>query len=275
MPSQPFDFDAIADAYERLGEPLTSPFSADALALAALPSGAAIADVAAGTGALATRAAAAGLAVRASDLSAAMVTRLEAKLAAYPRCSAAVGDCTALDLANGSMAAAFSIFGVAIIPVWKAGLAEMVRVVRSGGFVVVGAWLEDRGSKPFAVLRDTFTQLFPDRLFMPENSFAEWTEATLGDALRAAGCVDVVVHPRTHEVTKGSAAQAAAESMQFAAMIPSAKALAPADLARLESALADGYRAYADADGTIRMPMEALIGIGRVADAAPAAAVGP
>lgn len=256
------DFDALAETYERLAEPLTGPFSHRALLLAALPPGAAIVDVAAGTGALAVPAARAGLRVTALDLAPGMVARLAPKLAPFPGCRADVGDCTALPAADGSFDAAVSIFGIAILPVWAAGLAEMVRVTRSGGTVVVGAWPAG-GARPLALLRETFAALFPARPFWPDAPFPDWTADGLGDALRAAGCREAAVHPAGHDYVKPDAETFVADAMPFFGTVPGVVALPPADRARLEAAYAAALAPFTDAAGAIRLPVEAMIGVGR------------
>ena len=60
-------------------------------------------------------------------------------------------------------------------PVPRAAGFGRTRIGLESGLVVVGAWLEDRGSKPFGVLRDAFARLFPEREFLPENAFPEWS----------------------------------------------------------------------------------------------------
>ena len=133
------DFDAIADMYEQQAEPLTGPFAQQALALAALDPGARVIDVASGPGVLSFAAAQAGARVLATDLAAAMVARAGRRLAGFSGCEARTMSCDALDAGDASFDAAFSIFGVSIVPVWREGLKEMARVVKPGGKIVLAS----------------------------------------------------------------------------------------------------------------------------------------
>ena len=264
MPVTLPDFDALAASYEQLAEPLTGPFALQALALAALAPGRRIVDVAAGTGALAVPAAHAGHAVLALDLAPEMVARLAPKLASCRRCEARVGDCTALPCADSSQDAAFSMFGVAILPVWRAGLDEMVRVTRPGGTVVLGAWPGRLGAKPMAVMRGAFADLFPDREFWPDAPFPLWTGETLRDALVDAGCSDAMVHDVEHVYRKPSAAALVADAMPFFGTVPGVAALRSDERADLETAFAAALNPFAADDGSIHLPVEALVGVARV-----------
>lgn len=257
------DFDALAATYERLAEPLTGPFALQALGLAVPAPGDRIVDVAAGTGALAVPAARGGCAVLAMDRAPGMVARLATKLASYPTCEARVGDCTALPCADDSLDAAFSMFGVAILPVWRAGLAEMVRVTRPGGSIVLGAWPGCLGAKPMVVLHEVFGERFPDRDFWPDPPFPAWTADTLRDALAEAGCADVAVHRIAHTYHKPDAATFVADAMPFFATVPGVAALSVDERTGLENAFAAALKPFTAADGEIRLPVEALVGIAR------------
>lgn len=255
------DFGAIAEAYEKDAEPLTGPFARQALALADLPPGARVIDVASGPGVLSVAAAEAGARVLATDLAPAMVARAGHRLAGYPGCAARAMSCDALDVADGSFDAAFSIFGVSIVPVWREGLREMVRVVKSGGIVVLASWPEGRGAKPTLVLRETFERLYPGRAFWPGGA-ETWDAATLRSALVADGCTRIDIHDIETVYIRPSAAALVETSSPFFRFVPGVKALDEGEWARLRAALVEAFAAYAIADGSVHLPVEATVGIG-------------
>lgn len=256
------DFDAIADAYEKDAEPLTGPFARQALALAALEHGARVIDVASGPGVLSVAAAEAGAHVLAADLAPAMVARAARRLAAYPGCEARAMSCDALEVGDASFDAAFSIFGVSIVPVWREGLKEMARVVKPGGQIVLASWPDGLGAKPILVLRQAFDRLFPDRDFWPGGTDT-WDAATVRDALLADGCSHVDVHDVASTYTRPSVEVLVETSTPFFRFVPGVKALADDEWQRLRAALVDAFAAYAGADGQVRLPVEALIAVGR------------
>jgi ubiquinone/menaquinone biosynthesis C-methylase UbiE len=98
-------------------------------------------DVAAGSGALSIPAARIGADVVATDLAPAMIERLNARARAEglsTLCSR-VMDGHALDLDDDTFDVAVSVNGVSLFPDMERGLAELVRVTRPGGRVVIVA----------------------------------------------------------------------------------------------------------------------------------------
>jgi SAM-dependent methyltransferase len=103
-------------------------------------------DVAAGSGALSIPAARLGARVVATDLSPAMLVLLERRardegLDVQTR----VMDGQRLELEDGAFDLAGSQFGVMVFPDMPAGIAEMARVVRPGGRVLVTAYGDPHG----------------------------------------------------------------------------------------------------------------------------------
>lgn len=99
-------------------------------------------DVAAGSGALSIPAARVGADVLATDLAPAMIERLNARARAEGL-STLVGramDGHALDLDDDAFDVAASVNGVSLFPDMARGLAELVRVTRPGGRVVIVAF---------------------------------------------------------------------------------------------------------------------------------------
>jgi demethylmenaquinone methyltransferase/2-methoxy-6-polyprenyl-1,4-benzoquinol methylase len=141
-------FDRIAGVYDLMNTAMTAGlhhrWRARAADLAAVAPGSRVLDVATGTGDLAlelARRVSPGGEVVASDFSAAMLARAQAKGgardAALVRPRFELGDALALPYADSSFDAATVGFGVRNFSDLAAGLAEMARVVRPGGRVVV------------------------------------------------------------------------------------------------------------------------------------------
>src|SRR2546427_10453726 len=79
------------------------------------------------------------------DLSAGMLDRLVEKAGAGAPCPLALGDATALPFPEGAFGAAVASHVFHLVPGWREGVAELVRVVRPGGVVLVeltGGWAE-------------------------------------------------------------------------------------------------------------------------------------
>lgn len=133
-------WDAIADGFDRYVTPISTPLAATALDRVTITDGARFLDVAAGTGALGISAARRGAQVTAVDISPAMVERLTARAdAAGHRIDARVQNCHALDLDDDTFDLVTSLNGVTMAPI-APGLAEMVRVTRPGGTVLIAAF---------------------------------------------------------------------------------------------------------------------------------------
>jgi demethylmenaquinone methyltransferase/2-methoxy-6-polyprenyl-1,4-benzoquinol methylase len=140
-------FDRIAGVYDLMNTAMTAGlhhrWRARAADLAAVGPGSRVLDVATGTGDLAlelARRVSPGGEVLGSDFSPAMLARARRKAEArsalvQPRFE--LGDALALPYAESSFDAATVGFGVRNFSDLRAGLAEMARVVRPGGRVVV------------------------------------------------------------------------------------------------------------------------------------------
>lgn len=131
-------WDDIADAYDRRITDHNGRIADLALDHLEIRPGAALLDVAAGSGALSLAAARRGADVTAVDLAPAMVERLDRRARdAGLEIDARVMDGQALDLPDGAFDVAASQFGVMLFPDLPAGLAEMRRVTRPGGRVLM------------------------------------------------------------------------------------------------------------------------------------------
>jgi ubiquinone/menaquinone biosynthesis C-methylase UbiE len=138
----PEAWDAIAGGYDRYVAPQEVDLANEALRLVGLEPGERFLDVAAGTGGLALPAARLGARVLATDWSAAMIERFEARAQeeGLSQAEGRVLDCHALDLPDDSFDVTGSQFGVMLVPDQPRALREMVRVTKPSGRVLVIAY---------------------------------------------------------------------------------------------------------------------------------------
>lgn len=252
-----------AAEYDTWFAPVTRSFAADAVRLLGLDEGSRFLDVAAGTGALALAAAATGAAVVATDFAPGMVAMLAERFAAAGvHGSVARMDGQSLELPDASFDAAASLFGLIFFPDMAAGVRELLRVVRPGGRVLVGAWHRSGFSLPYAVMRALRTVV--PGLRPPQE---EPVHLRLGDRagleglLTGAGVREVRVEVATHVAEVGDPAAMFRAVPQWAAPLkPVFEALSPDQLDRAAFAFADQITAGGDPVG--RLPGTALLGVG-------------
>lgn len=136
------DWDEVAHGFDDLVTPINLAAGQRALGYVKLSAGTRFLDVAAGTGALSLPAARSGAEVLATDYAPTMVERLQARArkAGLSNLEVRIMDGTDLDLADDSFDVAASQHGVSLFPDMARGLAEMVRVVRPGGQVLISAF---------------------------------------------------------------------------------------------------------------------------------------
>jgi SAM-dependent methyltransferase len=94
-------------------------------------------EVGVGTGLLALRLHEAGIPVSGLDLSAPMLAKLVEKAGGAAPFPLVVGDATTIPFADGAFGAAYLRWVLHLIPGWRGALAEMARVVRPGGVLLV------------------------------------------------------------------------------------------------------------------------------------------
>ena len=196
----------VADAYTAEMEPQFALYARDALALAALPVGARVLDVATGPGTLAMLAAGAGHTVSAIDFSPSMIDNFRARLAApgAPAIDVRVGDGQALPFDDATFDGAFSMFGLMFFPDRAVGFRELRRVLRPGGRAIVSSWAPFLGV--FSTLFETIRALLPDVPFAggkPPLGTADEMSAEMA----AAGFGGVTVHTVAHTLRAPSLAQ--------------------------------------------------------------------
>lgn len=191
-------WDAFA-AYETTAHAFTARFAERALAEAALPAGAHLLDIATGTGALALAAAHRGARVLATDFSLGMVQRVLSH--GLPSLEARQMDGQALDLPDALFDAAFSNFGIMLFVDWRAGLAEMARVVRPGGVGSIGTWKDLAGAASSLLLSQVCAALFPDiEAPIPLGGMNEFSDPDrFRAAMTAAGFIDIRIVEETND----------------------------------------------------------------------------
>jgi SAM-dependent methyltransferase len=152
--------------YEEVFEPLTLALAARAIDRVDLAEGAPVIDVGAGTGGATLMLAARGASVLAVDAAPQMVARIRARLRARPdldpRVRAEIMDGAALDVADATMDAALSVFGVVLFPDALAGVAEMARVLKPRGRAALVTWTEPEKYQLMAELLAAVRAVIPD-----------------------------------------------------------------------------------------------------------------
>jgi SAM-dependent methyltransferase len=165
---QPEEWDKYVAAYEAVFEPFTLTFASEAIDRLNLVPGQSVLDVGAGSGGAALELAARGMRVTAIDASSRMVERIRARANAR---GAAVKvqamDGQALVFPDATFDAALSVLGVILFPDAARGLAEMQRVVREGGKVVLVTWTMPERYELAVELRAAMQSVLPELPAMP------------------------------------------------------------------------------------------------------------
>lgn len=250
-------WDETADGYIAGAEPFTSQFCHDAVALAEIEPGTTLLDIATGPGALALAAEERGARVTAIDFSQAMVDRLSAR-AEGRAIEARSMDGQALALPNDAFDRVASVFGIPLFPDWRAGLAEMARVLRHGGLAILGVAGNPHGFGPNHLFAQARLALWPDRpIDMGLPGMETLCEAeTITAELERAGLEQVTLHTRTHHFALPAGVLASDNPM-----IGSNPLIVGLDERERRAVLAEAIRESEDwRDGdTIRMPGTAFI----------------
>ncbi|BCW90526.1 2-methoxy-6-polyprenyl-1,4-benzoquinol methylase, mitochondrial [Alphaproteobacteria bacterium SO-S41] len=255
-PNDPAFWDASVANYEAQSQPFTGYFAEAALALLTVDSSTRVLDVACGTGAATFAAAARGAEVMAIDFSQGMVQRVLSQ--GVSRVIARQMNGQALDLPDAAFDVAVSIFGVNLFPDWGAGLAEMARVTRPGGWAAVATWADPHGAATSLFISQVRSALFPETpMTMPFSGLAVLCDpGRLTAAMQDAGFADVTITPVTHDFHLNMSAFDNAE--RLFALIPSLDGLTPEQ----RDALVEEMRARAEVGrtgDTFPIPSTALI----------------
>jgi SAM-dependent methyltransferase len=99
-------------------------------------------EIGIGTGRIALPLAEAGVPMAGADLSRPMLAKLVEKAGGRPPFPLALADATALPFADHAFGAGLACHVLHLIPDWRAAVGELVRVIRSGGLLLVdrGGW---------------------------------------------------------------------------------------------------------------------------------------
>jgi len=202
--------DRFAQVYELTAHRITAPVAVQALRLAGpIDARTRILDIAAGAGALSIPAAFSGATVMAVDIAPGMVNLLSERLKPFPNAQTLVMDGQALAIDDDSVDLTFSIFGVSLFNDWRTGLAEQVRVLRSGGKACIATWKTPPGGGPFLVMAQAIRAVFPEaRPPAPPDGFIALSDPSrIVTELEEAGLADVHV-VEVQAVWQGAAGQA-------------------------------------------------------------------
>lgn len=196
----------IAPGYDEYVTPANMAIAEEALQRAGIHSGQRVLDVAAGSGALSIPAARAGADVLATDISPAMVERLEARARAegLSNLEARVMDGQDLDLADDTFDVVGSQFGVMLFPDLSRGLRELVRVTTPGGRVILVTMGAPSDIGFLEVFLGALETVVPDLPGLPADPpplpFQLADPETLRTELADVGLTDIRVETATHRL---------------------------------------------------------------------------
>lgn len=196
----------IAPGYDEHVTPTNIPIAEAALQRAGIHPEQRVLDVAAGSGALSIPAAREGAQVVATDISRAMVERLEARAAAegLTNLEARVMDGQDLDLEDDTFDIAGSQFGVMLFPDLPAGVRELVRVTKPDGRVVLVTMGHPSTVEFLEFFLGAITAVVPDFEGLPMDPlplpFQVSDPEKLHEELAIAGLRDVHVETANHRL---------------------------------------------------------------------------
>lgn len=164
-PHTPESWSAASAGYaEKVAPILMRPFVDEMIGRLDVASTHDVLEVAAGSGALTEALAPHVRSVLATDFAPKMIEVLERRMSSLGivNVSYAVMDGQALDLEDDTFDRAASSFGIMLFPDRAKGFAELRRVTRSGGRVVVSGWAGPERFEAFALFLAAVQRAFPD-----------------------------------------------------------------------------------------------------------------
>ncbi|MEM1099592.1 MAG: class I SAM-dependent methyltransferase [Planctomycetota bacterium] len=195
------NWDAMVSRYAEIYEPLSKPYGIGTIDLLGDLQGNKVVEVAAGTGAVAMEAARRGADVVAVDSSPGMVQYLAARQGhSAIRLSVQQMDGQNLEFEGASFDRAYSVFGVFMFPDFRAGLAELRRVLKAGGRVAVTVWANPDHMEHFAVWRRAIESEYGhfEGFAQPEGWQAMQKSDGLAEELGQVGFSEIIVHEQCH-----------------------------------------------------------------------------
>jgi ubiquinone/menaquinone biosynthesis C-methylase UbiE len=204
---QPQRWDDHVCVYETVFEPFTLQFAQAAISALGLAAGRSVLDVGAGSGGAALAMAEQGLRVTAIDASPRMVDRILTRAAERGvSIDARAMDGQALQFEDATFDGALSVLGIILFPDAERGLAEMRRVVRSGGPVSVVTWTQPQSYELAAELRAAIQATWPDQPPAPLSAQLRYREESDFRALfKAAGLAEPTITTVTARLEAPSA----------------------------------------------------------------------
>jgi len=205
--AKPGPWNSVAEAYDDLFVTRVPALIEDAEAILApaLGPSSSVLDVATGPGVLPTRLSRSAGRVVAIDFAEKMIERLQMRLDRdrLTNVEARVMDALALELPDNTFDAVVSMFGWFMFDERARGLAEMRRVLKDGGRVLVSSWqTPDRNTSLGAALT-ALREALPD-LPRPAGPLPTQVPETVAGELRAAGFRDVETKLVEHEMVVAS-----------------------------------------------------------------------
>lgn len=204
--------DSIAHEYEKRIEPFTASFTDQLLEPLHPTSGATkFLDVGCGTGCVSIAARKKGFQVTATDVSKAMVDRLERRWMDEFPCEDSL-DSIVADGMNvpeamyGQFDAAVGSFSVIFFPDPKKGLEEIHSCLRAGGAVAISAWGSKAETPAFQVFPDAVQEAVPSAAADSKPKRITGSPEALRELLTSAGFSDIhVVGPVSRDLCMASA----------------------------------------------------------------------
>lgn len=191
----PEPWDLVAPEYVRELLPVFETFARDALSRTGAGVGHRVVDVAAGPGTLSLLAARLGVQVTAVDFSPQMIAFLRERATKEGlNIDTRIGDGMALELAEKSFDAAYSMFGLMFFPDRPRGFRELYRVLRPGGRAVVSSWQPMQNSRSINVFFQSLAELMGGSGGPRDGKMPLSDPETCEQEMSSAGFSQVAVH---------------------------------------------------------------------------------